>query len=164
HALECRIYAEDPEQNFMPSPGRITRLRTPQGPGVRVDSGIYEGWNVPLDYDPLLAKLIVWGADRKQAVARMQRALGEYEIAGVRHNLGFFRRVFADAAFRAGEIDTAYVARLLAQPASAGATDWDTWASIAAAVAAESAASAPNPAPAAAPSAWQAAARREGRR
>ncbi|HEY7838744.1 MAG TPA: acetyl-CoA carboxylase biotin carboxylase subunit [Terriglobales bacterium] len=127
HALECRIYAEDPEQNFMPSPGRITRLLTPQGPGVRVDSGIYEGWNVPLDYDPLLAKLIVWGANREQAVARMQRALGEYQIAGVRHNLGFFRRVFADPAFQAGEIDTSYVARLLAQPAPAAAPVEAAW-------------------------------------
>ena len=166
HALECRIYAEDPEQNFMPSPGRITRLHTPEGPGVRLDSGIYQGWTVPIEYDPLLAKLIVWGADRKQAVARMQRALGEYQIAGVRHNLGFFRRVFAEAPFQAGELDTGYVARLLAQPAPAASPDWESWASVAAAVATQSQSSGGSaPAsPPAAPSAWQAAARRENRR
>ena len=72
-ALECRIYAEDPENNFFPSPGRIVRLRRPSGPGVRDDSGIYEGWTVPIEYDPLLSKLVAWGSDRTEAIARMQR-------------------------------------------------------------------------------------------
>jgi acetyl-CoA carboxylase biotin carboxylase subunit len=162
HAIECRIYAEDPEQNFMPSPGRITRLRTPQGPGVREVSGIYEGWTVPLDYDPLLSKLIAYGADRAQAIARMRRALDEYQIAGVRHNLGFFRRVMDDAAFRAGEVDTGYVARLLAAPAAADDSDWETWASAAAALSTATASAAPPPA-AEAESRWLAAARRESR-
>ncbi|MGH9520534.1 MAG: acetyl-CoA carboxylase biotin carboxylase subunit [Terriglobales bacterium] len=117
HAIECRVCAEDPEQDFMPSPGTIRRLISPQGPGVREDSGVYEGWTVPLEYDPLLAKLITWGTDRQQAVARMRRALGEYQIGGLRHNLGFFRRVFREPEFLAGRTDTGYIARLLAQPA-----------------------------------------------
>src|SRR5579872_1311977 len=75
HAIECRIYAEDPENNFFPSPGKLTRLLTPSGPGIREDSGVYEGWSVPLDYDPMLSKLVAWAPDRAQAIARMQRAL-----------------------------------------------------------------------------------------
>jgi acetyl-CoA carboxylase biotin carboxylase subunit len=92
-AIECRIYAEDPTNNFFPSPGLITRLQAPSGPGTRLDSGVYEGWQVPLDYDPLLSKIAVWAADRTEAVARMRRALGEYEIQGIRTNIPFFRRV-----------------------------------------------------------------------
>ncbi|TAN21396.1 MAG: acetyl-CoA carboxylase biotin carboxylase subunit [Acidobacteria bacterium] len=138
HAIECRIYAEDPEQNFMPSPGTILRLRPPSGPGVREDTGVYEGWTVPLEYDPLLSKLIVWGEDRPQALARMRRALREYQLAGLRNNLEFFRRVFADADFEAGRTDTGFVARLQAKPALP-APDADAWfeaASASAAVAA----------------------------
>ncbi|MGH9393735.1 MAG: acetyl-CoA carboxylase biotin carboxylase subunit, partial [Terriglobales bacterium] len=116
HAFECRIYAEDPDNDFMPSPGTIVCLQPPAGPGVREDSGVYPGFTVPLDYDPLLSKLIVWGADRDQSAARMRRALDEYQLGGIRHNLGFFRRVFADPEFLAGHIDTGYVARLLARP------------------------------------------------
>src|SRR5689334_9427262 len=93
HAIECRIYAEDPENNFFPSPGKITRLITAAGPGVREDSGVYEGWQVPLEYDPLLAKLIVWARTRKQAIARMQRALDEYFIGGIKTNLPLFRKI-----------------------------------------------------------------------
>jgi len=160
HAIECRVYAEDPEQNFMPSPGTILRLRPPAGPGVREDSGVYEGWTVPLEYDPLLSKLITWGEDRAQAVARMRRALEEYQLTGLRHNLGFFRRVFADPGFLSGHTDTGYVARLLAQPMPTGPrdTEWEQAALAAAAVAA----SASVPAPAAATestSPWQRAAR-----
>jgi acetyl-CoA carboxylase biotin carboxylase subunit len=91
HAIECRIYAEDPENNFFPSPGRITFLAEPAGPGIRHDSGIYEGWTVPVDYDPLLAKLVAYGADRRQAIARLRRALDEYRIGGIRTNLALFR-------------------------------------------------------------------------
>src|SRR5262249_53924323 len=90
HAIECRIYAEDPENNFFPSPGRITRLIRPAGPGVREDSGVYEGWTVPLDYDPMLSKLIVHAADRPGAIARMRRALDEYFIGGIKSNLPLF--------------------------------------------------------------------------
>src|SRR6185312_6872202 len=116
HAIECRVYAEDPAANFMPCPGKIQRLHAPGGPGVRDDTGVYAGWTVPLEYDPLLSKLITWGEDRGQALARMRRALAEYQIAGIGHNLSFFRRVLQDGAFVRGEVDTGYVARLQAQP------------------------------------------------
>ncbi len=114
HAIECRIYAEDPDNNFFPSPGKITRLLTPAGPGIRLDSGVYEGWNVPLEYDPLLTKLIAQGSDRGQAIARLGRALDEYFIGGIKTNLPLFRRIVADEDFRQGRFDTGYLDRLLA--------------------------------------------------
>lgn len=113
-ALECRIYAEDPANNFFPSPGHIRRLQVPRGPGIRSDSGVYEGWTVPLEYDPLLAKLVAWGSDRAEAVARMRCALGEYEVFGVQTNLPFFRRVLEHPDFLAGEFDTGFIDRVLA--------------------------------------------------
>jgi acetyl-CoA carboxylase biotin carboxylase subunit len=112
-AIECRVYAEDPANNFFPSPGRIEQLAEPAGPGVRVDSGVYRGWNVPLDYDPMLAKLIVWHDTRAHAIARMQRALGEYHIGGIESNLPLFRTILNDPAFVAGDLDTGYLDRLL---------------------------------------------------
>ena len=115
HAIEARIYAEDPARNFFPSPGLITRLAIPSGPGIRSDSGVYEGWRVPLEYDPLLAKLAVWGTDRQQAVARMQRALSEYEVAGPQTNLQFFRQLLAHPEFIEGRIDTGFIDRMLAE-------------------------------------------------
>ncbi|MCL5005524.1 MAG: acetyl-CoA carboxylase biotin carboxylase subunit [Acidobacteria bacterium] len=114
-AIECRIYAEDPARGFFPSPGLITRLAIPSGPGVREDSGVYEGWQVPLEYDPLLAKLIVWGTDREQAVGRMRRALSEYEVAGVKTNLQFFRQLVVHPEFAKGQIDTGFIDRMLAE-------------------------------------------------
>jgi acetyl-CoA carboxylase biotin carboxylase subunit len=108
-AIECRIYAEDPEQHFMPSPGRIERLREPGGPGIRLDSGIYEGWNVPLEYDPLLAKLVAWASTRTGAMSRLDRALAEYTLTGVRTNIAFFREVLADAEFRKGSLSTSFL-------------------------------------------------------
>jgi acetyl-CoA carboxylase biotin carboxylase subunit len=119
HALECRIYAEDPENNFFPSPGKITRLQRPSGPGVREDSGVYEGWIVPLDYDPMLSKLIVHAADRPAALARMRRALDEYFVAGIKTNLGLFRRILEHPDFQAARIDTGFLDRLLASPGPA---------------------------------------------
>ena len=113
-AIECRIYAEDPANNFFPSPGLIRRLQAPRGPGVRSDSGAYEGWTVPLEYDPLLAKLIVWGGDRAEAVARMRRALDEYEVFGIETTIPFFRRVLEHPDFLAGRIDTGFIDRALA--------------------------------------------------
>ncbi|MGC2209266.1 MAG: acetyl-CoA carboxylase biotin carboxylase subunit [Candidatus Korobacteraceae bacterium] len=113
HAIELRIYAEDPAHNFFPSPGRITRLVEPSGPGIRLDSGVYEGWDVPLDYDPLLAKLIAYGEDRPQVLARLRRALGEYRIGGIQTNLPLFRRILCDPAFQAGHVDTGFLDRLL---------------------------------------------------
>ncbi|MGH9377354.1 MAG: acetyl-CoA carboxylase biotin carboxylase subunit [Terriglobia bacterium] len=112
HALECRIYAEDPENNFFPSPGLIERLRAPMGPGVRDDSGVYEGWTVPLEYDPLLSKLVTFGSSRNEAFARMRRALGEYEVAGINTNIAFFHRLLQHPAVLAGDIDTAFIDRL----------------------------------------------------
>ena len=114
HAIECRIYAEDPENNFFPSPGKITQLSTPAGPGIREDSGIYEGWQVPMDYDPLLSKLIAYAPTREHAIARLQRALEEYHIAGIKTNLALFRRILKDQAFREGRFSTAYLDELLA--------------------------------------------------
>ena len=114
-AIECRIYAEDPEQQFMPSPGRISRLREPSGPGVRLDSGVYEGWNVPLDYDPLLAKLAVWAPTREAAIARMKRALTEYEIGGIRTNRAFFGEIMDDDAFRGGSLTTGFLDEFFAR-------------------------------------------------
>src|SRR5271170_7529339 len=87
HAIECRIYAEDPDNNYFPSPGKITLLLSPSGPGIRRDSGMYEGWNVPIDYDPLLAKLIGYGTDRTQTISRLTRALHEYFVGGIKTNI-----------------------------------------------------------------------------
>jgi acetyl-CoA carboxylase biotin carboxylase subunit len=126
HAVECRIYAEDPENNFFPSPGEITRLVQPGGPGIREDSGVYEGWVVPLDYDPMLSKLVAYGATREAAIERMLRALGEYRIGGIKTNISLFWRILEDADFRAARIDTEYLERLLARDAEfAGAAAGD---------------------------------------
>jgi acetyl-CoA carboxylase biotin carboxylase subunit len=118
-AIECRIYAEDPERNFLPSPGVIRNLVEPQGPGVRVDSGVYCGWEVPIHYDPLIAKLVTHGSDRSQAIARMKRALGEYEIQGIRTNLGFFAGVLSDPEFEAGRLSTGFIEEFLSRRAAA---------------------------------------------
>jgi acetyl-CoA carboxylase biotin carboxylase subunit len=107
-SVECRIYAEDPDHEFFPSPGKITHMERPTGPGIRLDSGVYPGWTVPIDYDPLLAKLAVWADCRDGAIARMRRALAEYSIAGIKSNLSFFRDVLADPAFRSGELHTGF--------------------------------------------------------
>ncbi|MFY9561737.1 MAG: acetyl-CoA carboxylase biotin carboxylase subunit [Terriglobales bacterium] len=115
HAIECRIYAEDPDNNYFPSPGKITLLLAPSGPGIRRDSGMYEGWTVPLDYDPLLAKLIGYGTDRQQAIMRLQRALHEYFVAGIKTNISLFERILRDSDFLAGRLDTGYLDRLLAK-------------------------------------------------
>ena len=110
-AIECRVYAEDPDNNFFPSPGKIVRLRTPSGPGVRDDGGVYEGWTVPIDYDPLISKLATWGATREEAIARSERALREYQIQGIKSNIGFFLEVLRDPDFRKGDFDTGFIDR-----------------------------------------------------
>jgi acetyl-CoA carboxylase biotin carboxylase subunit len=109
-AIECRVYAEDPDNQFLPSPGRIAQLREPQGPGIRLDSGVYPGWTVPFEYDPLLAKLAAWGSDRLTAIARLDRALAEYSLTGIRHNIFYFREILADAEFREGRLNTGFLA------------------------------------------------------
>jgi acetyl-CoA carboxylase biotin carboxylase subunit len=113
HAIECRVYAEDPANNYFPSPGKITLLLEPSGPGIRTDSGMYEGWTVPIDYDPLLAKLIGYGTDREQAIARLTRALSEYLVGGIKTNIVLFRRILRDADFRAAKLDTGFLDRML---------------------------------------------------
>jgi acetyl-CoA carboxylase, biotin carboxylase subunit len=123
HAIECRIYAEDPDNNFFPSPGKISLLLLPSGPGIRRDSGMYEGWTVPIDYDPLLAKLIGYGTDREQAASRLRRALNEYFVGGIKTNLSLFRRILNDEDFKAGRLDTGFLNRLLAHPAETVAAD-----------------------------------------
>ena len=123
-AIECRIYAEDWENNFLPSPGRITKLVTPAGPGVRYDSGSYEGWEVPIYYDPLLAKLCVWAETREAAINRLTRVLNEYVVEGIRTTVTFFREVVHSEAFRRGEFDTEFIDRFLTSRAAAqGAPD-----------------------------------------
>jgi acetyl-CoA carboxylase biotin carboxylase subunit len=124
HAMECRLYAEDPDNQFFPSPGKILARRTPSGPGIRLDDGVYEGWTVPNDYDPLLGKLIAWGSDRDEAIARLRRALDEYYVNGIKTNAGLFRRILTEAEFVRGEIHTRWLDELLvraAPPAAARA-------------------------------------------
>ena len=111
HAIECRIYAEDPATGFLPSPGRIEVLRVPSGPGVRDDSGVYEGAQVSSFYDPLLSKLSVWALDRERAIERMRRALSEYVVTGIRTNVSFHLALLSDPDFLAGDYDTGFIAR-----------------------------------------------------
>ena len=119
-AIECRIYAEDVDANFRPSPGHITHLREPQGPGVRVDSGVYSGATVPMHYDPMIAKLTVWGEDRAHAIARMKRALSEYVVSGIVTNLAFHTEILDHPQFLDGSYDTELVPSYLAsRPAPA---------------------------------------------
>ena len=125
HAVECRVYAEDPVK-FLPSPGRITHLRVPDGPYVRNDSGCYEGAEIPVHYDPMISKLVVWGDDRAQAVNRMRRALDEYVVRGIETNLPFHRRCLRHPAFIDGDYDTGFIGRntaALAPTADATALD-----------------------------------------
>ena len=116
HAIECRVYAEDPDQGFLPSPGRILGLRAPGGPGIRDDSGVFAGYEVPIHYDPLLSKLIAHGEDRAAAIDRMARAVAEYQIVGIRTTLPLFARVLRSAAFRSGDFDTSFLDHLAAEP------------------------------------------------
>jgi acetyl-CoA carboxylase biotin carboxylase subunit len=109
-AIECRISAENPENRFLPASGTVLALQEPAGPGVRVDSSLYPGLQIPLFYDPLLSKLIVWGRDRAQAIARMRRALDEYQIVGVRTTLPFARWLMEQPRFLNGELSTDFIA------------------------------------------------------
>jgi acetyl-CoA carboxylase biotin carboxylase subunit len=114
HAIEVRLYAEDPFQRFAPSPGKIEILRWPDGPGVRVDSGVYEGSEISIHYDPMVAKLIVWAADREQALNRLERALAELRVEGIRTTAPLFRALLADPDFRSGNLDIGMLDRKLA--------------------------------------------------
>ena len=114
-AIEARISAEDPENRFLPATGTVQALQEPSGPGVRVDSGLYEGLQVPLFYDPLLSKLIVWGKDRAHAIARMRRAIADYQVLGVRTTLPFAHWLMTNPRFLAGDLSTDFIAE-----------EWDT--------------------------------------
>ena len=115
HAVECRLYAEDPANNFFPSPGTILSRRTPSGPGIRLDDGVYEGFTVPTEYDPLLGKLIAWGRDRGEAIARLQRALSEYTVTGIKTNANLIGAILRDPEFVRGEIFTRWLDERLPQ-------------------------------------------------
>jgi acetyl-CoA carboxylase biotin carboxylase subunit len=108
-SIECRIYAEDPKNDFLPSLGRIRRLKNPEGPWVRVENYVYSGYEVPVYYDPLIAKVITWGENRKAAITRMSRALGEYIIEGIETTIPFHMWVMRDEKFRSGDFDTSYI-------------------------------------------------------
>jgi acetyl-CoA carboxylase biotin carboxylase subunit len=112
-AIECRLYAEDPAQGFAPSPGLVEGLRVPGGPGIRDDSALYEGYEVPIYYDPMISKLVAWGPDRTTALSRMRRALLEYKVVGIATTIPLFQRILEDPDFLAGNFDTGYLDELL---------------------------------------------------
>ncbi|HET7698158.1 MAG TPA: acetyl-CoA carboxylase biotin carboxylase subunit [Vicinamibacterales bacterium] len=114
HAIECRIYAEDPDQGFMPSPGLVRGIRPASGPGIRDDGGVLPGFTVPVFYDSMIAKLIAWAETRGEAIARMTRALEEYEVLGIRTTIPFFLWLMRQPDFQAARFDTMYLDRLLA--------------------------------------------------
>ena len=109
HAIECRIYAEDAAKNWAPSPGEIKGYVEPTGPWIRVDSGVYEGAEVTIYYDPMISKLIVWGHDRQDAIRRLSRALSEYRIRGIECTIPFFKELLKDEEFLSGYYDTGFL-------------------------------------------------------
>ncbi|MCX6665087.1 MAG: acetyl-CoA carboxylase biotin carboxylase subunit [Euryarchaeota archaeon] len=111
HAIECRVNAEDPLNNFMPAPAKILRYAEPSGPGIRVDSGVYQGFTIPPFYDSMIAKLIVWAEDRPRAIERMKRALWEFQIGGVRHNIPFHQVVMDHPNWKSGDYNTSFIPR-----------------------------------------------------
>lgn len=113
HAIECRIYAEDPDEGFMPSPGLVRGIRAASGPGIRDDGGVLPGYTVPVFYDSMIAKLVAWAGTREEAIGRMTRALQEYEVLGVRTTIPFFLWLMQEPDYIAGRFDTTYLDRLL---------------------------------------------------
>jgi acetyl-CoA carboxylase biotin carboxylase subunit len=113
HAIECRIYAEDPSRKFAPSPGLIRYINLPEGPGVRNDQGVYPGYTVPVFYDPMLSKLIVHAPTRAEAIARMRRALSEYRVEGIMTTIPFFNFIMNNPDFAAANFDTGFIDRIL---------------------------------------------------
>jgi len=138
HAIECRIYAEDPDNNFLPSPGRIQSLRAPAGPGIRDDSGVEAGQDVPIYYDPMISKLIAWAEDRPAAIDRMRRALSEYVVSGIKTTLPFFQWLLVQPQFVDGAFHTSYLDDVLrsrnGHPFAEAAPDIEDVAAIAAAL------------------------------
>ena len=166
HAIECRIYAEDPARRFAPSPGLIRYINLPQGPGVRNDQGVYAGYTVPVFYDPMLSKLIVHGPTRDEAIARMLRALTEYRVEGIETTIPFFTFIMQNADFAAARFDTGFIDRILPELdfAQRPAQERDVDAAIAAAAILAFEESQNVKLPEETASAWRTAARREGLR
>jgi acetyl-CoA carboxylase biotin carboxylase subunit len=166
HAIECRIYAEDPARKFAPSPGLIRYINLPQGPGVRNDQGVYAGYTVPVFYDPMLSKLIVHGNTREEAIARMRRALSEYRVEGIMTTIPFFTFIMNNQDFAEGRFDTGYIDRILPEIdfAHRPANDRDVDAAIAAAAIMAFEESQNVKLPEDTASAWRTAGRREGLR
>jgi acetyl-CoA carboxylase biotin carboxylase subunit len=171
HAIECRIYAENPDNNFLPSPGRILQLRAPSGPGIRDDSGATAGQDVPIFYDPMISKLIAWAEDRSSAIARMRRALAEYLVVGIETTAPFFTWLLAQPEFLDGRFHTAYLDDVLktrnGRPfveASPAAEDVAAIASVLQAALVPAAAAGPSIVPSAPVRRWKATAREEGLR
>ncbi len=170
HAIECRIYAEDPDRGFLPSPGLVTGLRTPSGPGIRDDGGVAPGYRVPVYYDSLISKLVAWGEDRPRALARMARALTEYEVLGVKTTIPFFQWLLRQPEFQDGRFDTTYLDRVLAERGDRSFAEVDADAEEVATVAVALAAylragrASPDGGPSPPASAWREAARLEGLR
>ncbi len=160
-AIECRVYAEDPENNFFPSPGTIEQYVEPSGPGVRVDGGVYAGWTVPIEYDPLLAKLSVWAESREACIERMRRAVSEYRVLGITTNLGLFEELFAGPGFLSGELHTAFLDLFMQQPRIAVPDSGRVTAAILAAAYAESERARPVQETEGGSSMWRASGRRE---
>jgi acetyl-CoA carboxylase biotin carboxylase subunit len=131
-AIQCRLYAEDPANNFMPSAGEIRRLRLPAGPGIRVDAGVYQGFRVPLEYDPLMAKIVSWGEDRAQALTRMRRALEETVVEGVASNVAFHRWLLARPEFILGDVHTGFLGEAFTKDALAATPEAENVALLAA--------------------------------
>jgi len=119
HAIECRVYAEDPDNSFFPSPGTISHLQVPSGPGIRDDSGVEANSEVSIHYDPLVSKLSAWGRTREEAIDRLRRALDEYEVGGIKTTLPFFREIIRDEEFLSGSLDTGFIARFNSRRESA---------------------------------------------
>ncbi len=110
HSIECRIYAEDPDNNFMPSPGKIYKISEPLGFGVRTDGYVYEGYEIPIYYDPMISKLVIWGKTREESINRMRRALYEYKITGVKTSIKYLERIMSNKNFIEGKYDTHFIA------------------------------------------------------
>ena len=163
HSIEVRICAEDPLDSFRPSPGRVDSYRAPEGPWVRMDSALYPGYEVPIHYDPMVGKLVVWGADRAAAIGRLERALDELTLTGLRHNAAFFQAVLGHEPFRRGDYDTGYIARYWGSELTVSVGEHPEIAVIAAAIAAklgaEAAASASTPQSGGAGGGWKMAGR-----
>ncbi|MCK4761054.1 MAG: acetyl-CoA carboxylase biotin carboxylase subunit, partial [Candidatus Aminicenantes bacterium] len=133
-AIECRIYAEDPAHNFLPSPGLIKALTDPGGPGVRNDSGVYPGYTIPLEYDPMISKLVTWGENRQQAINRMKRALEEYYLLGINTNISYLRQIISHPQFLSGDYDTHFIEKYRDDLARFETNDYDSIALAAAAI------------------------------